>query len=323
LEDNLRDLVLRLSFTLGVLCCFSLNAGVVNITVPGGPFYASTTNCQDAFGSQSYSNCSVTGYISSNLADSTTPFMKGLFNGPSPTGDFADAFNSWNNTQGSSQWTLVQGALNGSASMDVSNFAVSAPPGAVGGISQLNLNLTYDPGAGDPTLGQLVWIQGLYVNYQPPNNPSILQTTLDTYSFSQGGPFPSPPFNSPCIALGSTPAANNTTPFDFSTPTSSGRAAYCDPIYPFQYSSKLFYDGPRGYYSPSGSFRGIALMGTVTYVTDANDNITSRVLIVYDGINYGFDNTAAIVPTVPEPSTVVLLFAGVPCAAFAIRRRRA
>jgi hypothetical protein len=250
--------------------------------------------------------------------------MKGLFNGPAPTGDFADAFNNWNSTQGGSQWTLVQGSLNGSANMDVSNFGVTAPGGAVGGISQVNLNLAYNPGVGDPTLGELVWIQGLYVNYQPPNNPSIVQTTLDTYTFSRGGgPFPSPPFNSPCIALGSTPGADNHTPLDFSNPTSSGSAAYCDPIYPFQYSSKLFYDGPRGYYSPSGSFRGIALLGTVTYVTDASDNVTSRVLTVYDGISYGFDNTAGATPTVPEPSTLILLLAGVPFAAFAIRRHRA
>lgn len=324
MEDTLRRLnfILFVSFT--GLSCSVLNAGIVNLTVPGGPFYAANNNCQDAFGFANYSNCTVTGFISGNVATSTSTFLPGVFNGPSPTGDFADAFATWNSTQLASQkWSLVQGTLDGDATMNVTAFGVTAPPGAVGGISSINLDLTYNPARGDPTLGQLVWIQGLYVNYEPPSNPSTLQTTLDTYSFSRNGGLPpsSGPFAGPCISLGATPAASTTTILDFSNPTSSGSAAYCDPIYPFQYSSKLFFDAPQGYYSPSGSIRAIALFGTVTYVTDAADNISGRILTVYGGVNYGFDNTASNAPTVPEPSSWLLAIGAVPVAITLYRRR--
>jgi hypothetical protein len=320
MEDILRPVIILLSLSFCTLFSGVLNAGIVNLTVPGGPFYASNNSCQDAFGFQHYSNCSVTGYISSVAATSTTSFIQGTFNGPSPTGDFADAFNNWNSTQ-SQKWTLVQGTLSGSLAMGVSSFGVTAPTGAVGGISSVNLTYTYNPQSGDPTAGQLIWIQGLYVNYEPPSNPSTLQTTLDTYSFSRnGGPIPSGDFANPCVSMGATPPANNQTPLDFTSPATSG--AYCDPIYPYQYSQKFFYDAPQGYYSPSGSFRGIALLGTATYVTNAADVITSRVLTVYDGFSYGFDNAASNTAPAPEPSTLFLLLGGVPFAAFAVRRRK-
>ena len=79
--------------------------------------------------------------------------------------------------------------------------------------------------------------------------------------------------------------------------------AYCDPIYPFQSADKHFFDGPQAFW-PDESFRGIALLSTVTFVTDAMGDITERDLTVYYGVSWGFDLS------VPEPGTILLLGTG-------------
>jgi hypothetical protein len=154
-----------------------------------------------------------------------------------------------------------------------------------------------------PAFGQLVWTQALYDSYsvRPPyptdlNPPS---NTLDTFSNSQGNTGSGGVFTRPCSAIpGANPGANNTTPATIG-PQPAG-TAYCDPIYPFQRAGASFFDGPQAFW-PDESFRAIALLSTITFLTDANGNITERDLTVYNGVSWGFDLS------VPEPGTILLM----------------
>ena len=59
----------------------------------------------------------------------------------------------------------------------------------------------------------------------------------------------------------------------------------------------------------NGFFAAEAFLGTVNY--------TTKTLTLYDGLDYGFDNSAA-----PEPSTLVLFASGFAGLMGILRRRR-
>ena len=58
------------------------------------------------------------------------------------------------------------------------------------------------------------------------------------------------------------------------------------------------------------------MLSTVTFDTDANGNITDRVLTAYEGISYGFN-----LSVVPEPATLLLLL-GPGAGTLMLRRKR-
>jgi hypothetical protein len=58
----------------------------------------------------------------------------------------------------------------------------------------------------------------------------------------------------------------------------------------------------------------VTLLSTVTYDTNASDQVAGKVLTVYQGIEYGFDLS------VPEPASGWAIAAGLP-ALWLLRRR--
>jgi hypothetical protein len=237
------------------------------------------------------------------LADWNSTFVVGNFDGIPPTSQtFQTAFTNWNIAQGANfggMWALKNGG-NLDVTFTVRDFAVAEP--ALGGINPFSVDIGMNPGYTGPTLSQLVWTQALYMSYspQPPFNVDLNPPahTLDTYSFSHGNPSDSA-FLNPCRQLaGPVLGPNNTTPVNFG-PSPRG-VAYCDPIYPF-HAPLRFFDAPRAFW-PDESFRAIALLSTVTFVTDATGAIIERDLTVYNGVNWSFDLA------VPEPPTLWLIF---------------
>jgi hypothetical protein len=237
------------------------------------------------------------------LASATTNFITANFNGTRPTDQtFTTAFNTWYTNQGPNyggNWTLINGG-NLNLTFDVVETASASADFA--GIGNFQITLTQNPGYTGPNMNQLVWTQGLYTTYQvqPPYNISVNPpfNTLDTYSFSQGNTAAAA-FTNPSVAIpGQTPGPNNSTPANIgATPANQ---AYSDPIYPFQYSDNSFFDGPQAYW-PNQSFRAIALLSTITFITNSAGVITHRDLTVFNGIDWGFDLT------LPEPNPLIML----------------
>jgi hypothetical protein len=297
-------------FVFGMLAIQISQAGTI-VVEPGATFSASVPQCN--FPGGPGGPCFTTGYLSRTPDTATSTFIVGYFNGTDPTTQtFTTAFNTWNGATGN-LWTLVNGgALDVTYSVTFSTTATAD----VGGID-ITVNLkNYKAAPGGPTLDQLVWTQGLYTNFSPttPKGTNIEPpaNTLDNYRFNMGSGPVGGPFRVACEALpGQTPGANNTTPANIGA-TPAGKA-YCDPIYPFQYADKHFFDGPRGFW-PRDSFRAHALLSTVTFLTDNTGKITGRRLTVYDGVSYGFDLA------VPEPGQLLPLAAAL--LAFALWQRR-
>jgi hypothetical protein len=284
------------------------HATVETVTVP-------VANCQTATGT--IPQCYDTGFLSNQVVGATDSFIGGFPNAQSSLFNFTDAFNNWNAANGK-QWELVNG---GALPVTLGASVVVGAGTFGGGITSIVVSIeSYDPAGSDPSLSQLVWTQALVTNYTA-TSTSILSppaVTLDTYSLSQGSSGSGGAFQTACEAIpGQSPGTNNTIAATIGATTSG--EAYCDPIYPFQYGQSTsagpdpFGDAPQGAW-PDDSFRGIALLSTVTFDTDSSGDITDRVLTVYEGLDYGFNLS------VPEPTTLLLL--GPALGVLALRRRR-
>ena len=303
--------------------CVAIAAGVLLLLTPRQSANATVqsvtttvANCQA--GAQTVPQCSDTGYLSDQTVGATDGFIGGFPNAQSDQFNFTDAFNNWNAAHGS-LWHLVDGGA-----LPVS-FTTNVTVGAdtiTGGINPIIVSINYSPTGNDPTLAQLVWTQALVVNYSPTSVDLLSPpaVTLDTYSLSAGSSGSGGAFQTACEPIpGQTPGPSNTIAANIGA-TASGHA-FCDPIYPFQYGPSTvagpdpFGDAPQGLW-PNDAFRGIALLSTVTFDTDANGNITDRVLTAYEGISYGFN-----LSVVPEPATLLLLL-GPGAGTLMLRRKR-
>jgi hypothetical protein len=295
---------------------------------------ASLASCTNSRG-QTVSGCTDTIYYSTDTATDTTPFISGTIDGDNTlNADFVTAFNNWNAANGD-DWTLVDG---GTLDLTLTLSIGASLSTDSGGISPVIVNISnYVQGADDPSLSQLVWTQALFSNYTPTAGlVSTPKITLDTYSLSAGSSG-SGAFTTACTPIPSGPNAdNNTTPSTIGA-TPSG-TAYCDPIYPFQYSSSdngdsvggvtlgtdFFYDAPQGPWT-SGAFRAVTLLSTVTVDTNASGTVTGDILTVYQGFEYGFTlsrvqgagttsvpavTSTVLAEDVPEPSTIAIIGVG-------------
>jgi MYXO-CTERM domain-containing protein len=288
-------------------------ASAISVTItPNAKYTDSIMPCSNPNGS--WQKCGVNAFVSSGTATSISNFMNtSTFGGGQtlPNGgdiDFATAYDSW--FLGNTGWNpLDNGTLNGTLTLNVDVFNAIACTG-VGGLGQtcqpgpdtgIDVQLqNYVPGAGDPTVDQFFWVQGLLTNYQPglpgngSYNTSTVYNTLDTAAFNN---------IAGCQAL---PNPNNGT-----TPNVPA-GTYCGPAYPYQLGPKNFSDAPKAPY-PNGSFRGIALLATETSGPNGKSTLT-----VYGGVNYGFD----VYAVAPEPGTWILGLAGL-TAIVLLRRRNA
>lgn len=285
---------------LGLAC--ASQAGAMNLTFANGVSdiaSSSVESCFSPFTISIYDQCVTKGFISSSVAMNTDSFLNLDIFGGGGQGLAGESFSTaFVNTLGR-DWTLAQGDMDLMAgiTMTVTQFSAGSfnQIGGIGSGPARNITVQLS-GTGSLTqslVNQLVWIQGLEINYKPGSTAANYSTatnynTLDDATFNS---FPG------CAAIPSGSPA--TVPPN----TSNG---YCDPIYPFQYSNLQFYDAPMGPW-PNGSFRGIALLATIDTV---NHSVTT-----YGGVSYGFDNSVA-----PEPGTWVMLLAGV--AAIFLGRRR-
>ena len=283
------------------LACAS-QAGAMTLSFANGVSDYSTSSigsCFSPFTSQIYQNCVTKGFVSDAVASNTDYFMNLDTFGGGGQGRGEESFTSAFTSSLGSGWTLNQGDMSVMAgiTMTVTQFSTGSYS-AIGGIGQgsahdITVQLSGTSSISNSLLNELVWIQGLEVNYKPGSTAANFSTatnynTLDDATFNSFTGCSNIPAGSPA-----------TVPQNVSN-------GYCDPIYPFQYSNRQFYDAPMGPW-PNGSFRGIALLATIDTV---NHSVTT-----YGGVSYGFDNSVA-----PEPGTWVLLLAGM-AAIFAGRRR--
>jgi hypothetical protein len=295
-------------------------AGASVIVITSNPTTsASTATCTNTV--LNFTNCTSQAFTSFNDATMTTNFLVGAFNGQAPTTQtFQTAFNTWTGGPGPAgvAWNIVNGGVLNNVTLTIDPFTAAAG-NKVGGIGPnspttgIGVSITLGAGYAGPPLGQLVWTQALYTNDSPTNPfgaPYIVPpaNTLDTYTFSGGGDGGTGAFAVPCTKLPAPPANSNKVTVSIgATPAGT---SYCDPIYPFQQAGKQFYDAPQlGW--PSASFRAIDLLSTVSETTNAADMVTAATLTVYDGIEYGFDLTAAPAPAIgATPKSFTLLLGG-------------
>jgi hypothetical protein len=185
---------------------------------------------------------------------------------------FRTAWNSWNASGGGQGWSLSDGGgLTGTINVTTAKaqqFNSVTLGGLTIQISVAGITLP-TPGPGQ----QLVWVQGLDLNYTP-GPGTILKSyyTMDTSTLSN---------------------------LDCSKPT-----IFCPPAYPYQYANNMFYDQPKDFYfAPPGPQ---AFFDADAYL--AIEDPRKKTLAVYDGVSYGFQNY--VTPT-PEPGTMVMFGSGI------------
>jgi hypothetical protein len=195
---------------------------------------------------------------------------------------FTTAFNNFNTANGG-DWTLENGgALAGTYNITTAT-AQQFTGVTLGGLT-INIDVS---GLTLPTIGanqQLVWVQGLYINYTPgPGTIVDPYYSMDTSTLS----------NLTCGGM---------------------TKVFCPPAYPYQYNDDSFYDQPKDYYMPPGTTQAFFDADAYLAVEDFT-NANAPVLTVYDGISYGFQNFVS-----PEPGTFLLLGGGF--GILLLRRRR-
>ena len=295
------------------LCLLALLGGLALSAAPAAAsiIVASVAlpSCQTATGT--VGGCTDTGYLQNSTVTATSGFIGGNVGGTDASlYSFENAFANWNAVNGDN-WTL---ALGGTLNVTLSASLGLGAGTTTGGFGDVIVTIG---GATQSQLNELAWTQALVTNYTPTGGLATTPTvTLDTYSLSYGSTNSGTAFTSACEAL-PTPGPNNTAPS--AIPAVTGGKAYCDPIYPFQYASayngstldgvaltsNFFYDAPQGPW-PNATFRAVTLLSTVTYTTNAADQVTGRTLTVYQGVAYGFSLS------VPEPASAALLLPALP-----------
>jgi hypothetical protein len=293
------------------------------------------TNCLGPGAVLIAARCLDTAFVSTQVATETSTFVSpSTFNTAAPANQtFTSTFNRAVMGQASLRgWTLVNGGTL-DLRINIDTFRANLISNQRGGMRISAIVSNYDPmiqpdlaqGVTAPAMGQLVWTQALYINWQPsapangaptPANPA---NTLDDYTFSTGGRGMAVPGVSGAFgqAARQIPATAQNAPYStVGANAPPGTTAYADPIYPFQGPRRNgingFSDGPFNTYAIPASFRGIALLSAV--------NTQTRTLTVFnDGIDYGFD-LEPIIAGAPEPSLMVL--SGLMISAMLIAHRR-
>jgi hypothetical protein len=258
------------------------------------------------------------------LANWNTAFLTGNFDGIAPTTQtFETTFGNWKMAEGANyggNWVEKNG---GTLNLTFNVTDTAYADDTFGGISPFQITVTKNKGYKGPALTQLVWTQALYDSYstQPPYLTDLRPplNTLDTWSTSKGNSGAGGAFLRPCEPIpGQMPGKRNKKPATIPpSQRSPNILGYCDPIYPFQYADAAFSDGPKAFW-PDESFRAIALLSTVTFVTNRKGVITERDLTVYNGIDWGFDLSAT---PIPEPETVLFTTAALALLVVLSRKR--
>ena len=256
-----------------VLLSGPAKAITINLSDPNPTYFATQSPCLPHSACESYAH----------LSTAAISFIDNVY--------FDDAFNAWNaGLQAGDNWTLVDGGAI-DATLNVSTFDAlslhgSGNPG-FGGLV-IRAELVYNGADRD----DLVWSQGLFLNYDPPGTNNINAfSTMDDNAFSN---------------LACNPNAAK------STTRSPG--IWCGPVYPYQYTDEHFFDRPMAPYD-KGFFEADALLTKVDY--------TNRVLTVFEGLHYGFNLSVQEPSTallVPEPSTGLLMLLGL--SAMTVMRRK-
>jgi len=292
-----------------LLACTALGAGPITIDVRPPAATAESTPCPSiAAGAM----CTTTPYISTNVITGADVVLNKVDSSPNvgagipyPADNdlFYEAWNAWDTLPlaqgggGQGAWQLMDGTNGGANNLGgkISVFFSTQiwqkdPPGpALGGVSIQALTGSV---TGLPKLGpgdQLVWAQGLYVSY----NAGAFTTTNNA-----GRPGPDlsnttqlkPPaffmdVLSPCGATYTINLAggNVTTNVD------------CAPAYPFtDIFNQTMIDQPAAAYP--NYFAAEAFLGIINY--------NAKTLKIYDGFDYGFNNTVTMMN--PEPASLGL-----------------
>jgi hypothetical protein len=209
-------------------------------------------------------NCTTVAYFDAQTLNAANGGIANLFQ---------TAWDAWDASGGGQGWTLSDGgALKGNFNVTTATaqqFSNVTLGGLTIRISIAGITLP-NPGPGQ----QLVWVQGLELNYTPANLGPLVNPyyTMDTATLSN---------------------------LDCTQPN-----IWCPPAYPYQYADDHFYDQPKAYYRAPPSKQ--AFFDADAYL--ALEDPSKKTLEVFDGVSYGFQN---YVTATPEPGSLFLMGSGV------------
>lgn len=202
-----------------------------------------------------------------------------------------EGLDGWNETrQEGTKWiTQDGGPLDATLDVDVFDAINRHAFNHTGGL-EIDVRFIYD-GA---DRNDFFWAQGIHANYHA-GDPTIV------------APYHSLDLREPCD-----PNAQRTNPAQGGEPD-----VWCAPLYPFQYTDGRFHDEPTGPFD-SAFFEADAVLVKV--------DAAHRTLIVFGGIEYGFELSVNPAPPPPpalaEPGTALLILAGGVLGVAASRQRR-